>query len=81
MTSPPPLQKKMKSRKASGLEGISLEMLSLGGEVTICWLKSIFDTIWATESVPEEWQSQILVPLHKKGIAIPTATTTVVLFF
>ena len=44
-----------------------MEMLSLGGEVTICWLKSIFDTIWATESVPEDWQSQILVPLHKKG--------------
>ena len=42
-------------------------MLSLGGEVTVHWLKPIFDTIWATESVPEDWQSQILVPLHKKG--------------
>ena len=34
------------------------------------WLKSIFDTIWATESVPEDWQSQILMPLHKKGSRI-----------
>ena len=32
-------------------------MLSLGGEVTI----------WATEFVSEDWQSQILVPLHKES--------------
>ena len=29
--------------------------------------KSIFDAIWATESVPTDWQSQLIVPLHKKG--------------
>ena len=57
----------LRAGKAPGPDGVSLEMLSLGGEVTIRWLKSIFDTIWATESVPEDWQSQILVPLHKKG--------------
>ena len=55
------------SGKVPGPDGVSLEMLSLGGEVTIPWLKSIFDTIWATVSVTEDWQSQILVPLHKKG--------------
>ena len=56
----------LRAGKAPGPDGVSLEMLSLGGEVTIRWLKSIFDTIWATESVPEDWRSQILVPLHKK---------------
>ena len=55
----------LRAGKAPGPDGVSLEILSLGGEVH--WLKSIFDTIWATESVPEDWQSQILVPLHKKG--------------
>ena len=30
-------------------------------------MKTIFDTIWATESVPEDWLSQLLVPLHKRG--------------
>ena len=54
----------LRAGKAPGPDGVSLEMLSLGGEVTICWLKSIFDTIWATESVPEDWQSQIHVPLQ-----------------
>ena len=57
----------LRSGKAPGPDGVSLEMLSLGGEGTSHWLKFIFDTIWATESVPEDWQSQILVPLHKKG--------------
>ena len=50
----------LRSGKDPGPAGVSLEMLSLGGE-------SILNTIWATESAPGNWQSQILVPLHKKG--------------
>ena len=42
-------------------------MLILGEDATIYWLKSIFDAIWVTESVPMDWQHQLLVPLHKKG--------------
>ena len=57
----------LRSRKAPGMDGISLEMLSLGVGETIRWLKSIFNTIWETESVPRDWQSQLLMPLHKKG--------------
>ena len=57
----------LRSKKAPGLDGITLEMLTLGGDETVRWLKTIFDTIWETESVPEDWQSQLLVPLHKKG--------------
>ena len=57
----------LRSGKAPGLDGISLEMFRLGGGETTRWLKSLFNTIWATESVPKDWQSQLLVPLHKKG--------------
>ena len=42
-------------------------MLSLGEDVTTHWLKSIFDVMWANQLVPANWQSQLLVPLHKKG--------------
>ena len=45
---------KLRSGKAPGLDGISLDMLSLGGGETICRLISIFDTIWETESVPRD---------------------------
>ena len=57
----------LRSRKAPGMDGITLDMLSLGGGETIHWLKSIFDSIWETKSVPRDWQSQFLMPLHKKG--------------
>ena len=55
----------LSSGKAPCLDGISLEMLSLGEDVAIYWLKSIFDAIWVTESVPMDWQNQLLVPLYK----------------
>ena len=44
----------------------TLEMLSLGEDVTIQWLKSMFDVILATELALTDWHSQLLVPLHKK---------------
>ena len=66
---------KLTSGRTTGQDGITLEMLSLGWDVTVRWLKAIFDTIWATESFPEDWQSQLLVPLQVG----PSVTTTEVL--
>ena len=59
--------KQLKKGKAPGLDEISLEMLRLGGEESIRWLKLVSDVIWREESVPADWRSQLLVPLHKKG--------------
>ena len=42
-------------------------MLKFGGEASVCWLTSIFTTIWMEEAVPSDWQKQLLVPIHKKG--------------
>ena len=58
---------KLRPGRAPGLNEISLEMLGLGEDETVHGLKTVFDTIWETESVPEDWLSQLLVPLHKKG--------------
>ena len=52
----------MKNGKASGLDGISSEVLKLGGEASVHWLSSIFTTIWMEETVPSDWQKQLLVP-------------------
>lgn len=57
----------MKNGKAPGLDGISSEVLKLGGEASVQWLSSIFATIWAEESVPSDWTKQLVVPIHKKG--------------
>ena len=43
------------------------EMIKLGGAESLRWFKSLFDAIWHEEEVPEDWKSQLLIPLHKKG--------------
>ena len=57
----------MKNGRAPGLDGISSEVLKLGGEPSVRWLSSIFTTIRMEETVPSDWQKQLLVPIHKKG--------------
>ena len=37
---------KLRSERAPGIDGISVEMLVLGGAETICWLKTIFEPTW-----------------------------------
>ena len=49
------------------MDGITGEMIKLGGGESVKWLKPLFDAIWLEEEVPEDWRNQILIPLHKKG--------------
>ena len=57
----------MRKRGAPGLDGISTEMLKLGGAESVCWLNTIVDEIWRTEMVPSDWTKQLLIIIHKKG--------------
>ena len=57
----------MKNSKAPGADQISAELLKLGGDECVRWLKTVFDAIWQQESIPRDWKGQIFVPLHKKG--------------
>ena len=54
----------MKNGKALGLDGISSEVLKLGGEASVHWLSSIFTTMWMESTVSSDWQKQLLVPIH-----------------
>jgi hypothetical protein len=56
-----------KSGKAPGPDGISAEVLKLGGSASVRGLKAISDQVWKEEAVPSDWQKQLIVPLHKKG--------------
>ncbi len=54
--------------------GVEVSEASLESHLTICspcratwWFKSLFDAIWHEEEVPEDWKSQLLISLHKKG--------------
>ena len=57
----------LKNGRAPGMDGISAEMLKLGGEESVRWLKAISDGIWKEDSIPGDWKRQLLIPLHKKG--------------
>ena len=57
----------LKMGKAPGPDRIQAETLKLGGAVTVCWLKTLFDHIWCYEVVPADWRNQVIIPVHKKG--------------
>ena len=57
----------LRDGRASGADDISAELLKLGGAETIRWLTSLFNTIWNSESIPSDWLSHLIIPLHKKG--------------
>ena len=62
-----PVIAQLRDGKAPGDDGISAELLKLGGDGTICWLTSLFNFIWSNENIPSDWLNHLIVPLHKKG--------------
>ncbi|CAF5228955.1 unnamed protein product, partial [Rotaria magnacalcarata] len=55
----------MKSKKAPGNDGITVDILKVGGTPVLIWLKELFVEIWENERIPENWSSAILIPLFK----------------
>ena len=57
----------LRDGKAPGDDGLSAELLRLGGGKAICWLTSLIKFVWINESIPSDWLNHLIVPLHKKG--------------
>ena len=57
----------LRSGKASGEDGITAEVLRLGGESVVQWLKHLADHVWSEKAIPKDWKKSLVVPLHKKG--------------
>ena len=49
------------------MDGITAEVIKLGGAVSMAWFKLLFDEIWREEVLPDDWKNQLLIPLDKKG--------------
>lgn len=54
--------KRMKSGKAVGPYGISVEVWKCLGEVDVEFLTSLFNRVLESERMPEEWRRSVLVP-------------------
>ena len=59
--------KQCKSNTAAGIDDLNSNMLKLGAEATVNWLKITSDQIWLEETVPAVWRKQIIAPIYKKG--------------
>ncbi len=55
----------MKSRKASGNDEVTADLLKAGGVPVLQWLHLIFTDIWENEEMVEDWNLAILIRLYK----------------
>ena len=56
---------RLKLGKASGVDGITAEMLKFGGEAVIDWMHMICNLAWKQGVVPDDWVKAIMVPVYK----------------
>jgi hypothetical protein len=57
--------KRMKGGKAMGPDGIPIEVWRSLGAVAIVWLPKLFNLIFRSNKMPDEWRRSILVPIFK----------------
>lgn len=59
--------RKMKTKKAAGLDDIPMEAWLFGSEAVKHSLVEFFKKVWKEGRMPVKWKRSIIVPLHKRG--------------
>ena len=62
--------------KASGGDGISVELFQILKDDAVNVLHSICQQIWKTQQWPQDWKRSVFIPIPKKGNAKNAQTTT-----
>ena len=57
--------KRMKTGKALGPDNIPIEVWKCLGDIAIVWLTKLFNSIFRSNKMPDEWRRSILVPIFK----------------
>ena len=55
------------TNKASGGDGITVELLETLKDVAVKVLHSICQQIWKTQQWPQDWKRSVFIPVLKKG--------------
>ena len=55
--------------KASGIDGIPVELLPILKDVAVKVLPSICQQIWKAQQWPQDWKMSVSIPISKKGNA------------
>ena len=66
--------KMMKVGKALGPDNIPIEVWRCLGHVAIVWLTKLFNSIFRSNKMPDEWRRSILVPIFKNKRDIQNCT-------
>ena len=53
--------------KASGGDGIPVELFQILKDDAVKVLHSIYQQIWKTEQWPQDWKMSVFIPIPKKG--------------
>ena len=61
--------------KASGKDGIPVELFQILKDDTVKVLHSICQQIWKTQQWPQDWKRSVFIPIPKKGNAKECSTT------
>ena len=59
--------KRMKRHKAQGVDGVTSDIIKLGGPMVLTYLTNIFNNILKTKQIPDSWHEAKIVILLKKG--------------
>ena len=59
--------KRMKRHKVQGVDGITSDIIKLGGPMVLTYLTNIFNNILKTKQIPDSWHEAKIVILFKKG--------------
>ena len=57
------------TNKASGGDGIPVELFQILKDVAVKVLHSICQQMWKTQQWPQDWKRSIFIPIAKKGNA------------
>jgi len=58
--------RKMKNRKAVGIDGIPMKTWKFAGK-DLWYGLILFKQIWKAGVIPEDWRKSIVMPIYKRG--------------
>lgn len=59
--------RKQKNGKSPGENEINAELIKYGGDLVTEQVHQLIEKIWQQETMPESWETSVLIPIHKKG--------------
>jgi hypothetical protein len=59
---------KLKKYKSPGCDQTPAELIQVGGEILLCSIYKLINSVWNKEKFPDQWKESIIVPVHKKRV-------------